>query len=37
MSTSFVAKVFNFPFTYNLKGKGRIGDLVEVPLAQKQK
>ena len=28
-------KVFNFPFTYNLKGKGRIGDLVEVPFGSK--
>ena len=29
-------KVFNFPFTYNLKGKGKIGDLVEVPFGSKK-
>ncbi len=29
-------KVFNFPFTYNLKTDGKIGDLVEVPFGSKK-
>ena len=29
-------KVFNFPFTYNLKIDGKIGDLVEVPFGSKK-
>ena len=29
-------KVFNFPFTYNSKTKGKIGDLVEVPFGSKK-
>ena len=29
-------KVFNFPFTYNLKKQGKIGDLVEVPFGSKK-
>ena len=28
-------KVFNFPFTYNSKYEGKIGDLVEVPFGTK--
>ncbi len=29
-------KVFNFPFTYNSKTKGKIGNLVEVPFGSKK-
>ena len=29
-------KVFNFPFTYNFKNEGKIGDLVEVPFGSKK-
>ncbi len=29
-------KVFDFPFTYNLKSDGKIGDLVEVPFGTKK-
>ena len=29
-------KVFNYPFTYNSKTKGKIGDLVEVPFGSKK-
>jgi len=29
-------KVFNFPFTYNSKIKGKIGNLVEVPFGSKK-
>ena len=29
-------KVFNFPFTYNLKQNEKIGDLVEVPFGSKK-
>ncbi len=29
-------KVFNFPFTYNLRTKGKIGNLVEVPFGSKK-
>ena len=30
-------KVFSFPFTYNSKSEGKVGNLVEVPLDQKKK
>ena len=29
-------KVFNFPFTYNVELKCKIGDIVEVPFGQKK-
>ncbi len=29
-------KVFNFPFTYNSKTKGKIGNLVEVPFGSRK-
>ena len=29
-------KIFNFPFTYNLKKKGKIGDIVKVPFGSKK-
>ena len=29
-------KVFNFPFTYNSKVQGKIGNLVEVPFGSKK-
>ena len=29
-------KVFNYPFTYNLNIKGKVGDLVEVPFGSKE-
>ena len=29
-------KIFNFPFTYNFKNEGKIGDLVEVPFGSKK-
>ena len=29
-------KIFNFPFTYNLKAEVKIGDLVEVPFGSKK-
>ena len=29
-------KVFNFPFTYNSKTEGKIGNLVEVPFGSKK-
>ena len=30
-------KVFNFPFTYNVELKCKIGDIVEVPFGQKKR
>ena len=29
-------KIFNFPFTYNFKSGGKIGELVEVPFGSKK-
>ena len=29
-------KIFNFPFTYNLKKKCKIGDIVKVPFGSKK-